>query len=104
MSDLEHFDKELFELDQRIRRLALACGVDLTQKETIVSLIKGNYDVCKHGDNPKRQELRGLPILKYHIEEHCIASLGADQCARLIDEEEARLQQRGLPGKRGQSD
>ena len=53
MSDLEHYDRELYELDQRIRRLALACGVDLTQKETIVSLIKENYDVCKHGDNPK---------------------------------------------------
>ncbi|HNB00397.1 MAG TPA: hypothetical protein PLK61_01220 [Nitrosomonas sp.] len=91
-----HFDKELFELDERIGRLAIACGVDIAQKNTIVSLIKGNYSVCLQGDNPRRQELRGLLMLKYHIEESCIDAIGANECAQLIDDEEARLRQRGF--------
>jgi len=95
MNGLEHFDEELYQLDERIGRLALACGVDLTQKDMVVSLIKGNYGVCEYGDSPKRQELRGLLMLKYHIEERCIATLGPEECAQLIDEEEARLRQRG---------
>ncbi|MFH0340573.1 MAG: hypothetical protein ACHBNF_00270 [Chromatiales bacterium] len=96
MSGFEHYEEELFEIDERIGRLAIACGVDLRQKDTIVDLIKGNYGVCKHGDNPKRQELRGLLMLKYRIEESCIVSIGTAECARLIDEEEAKLRRHGF--------
>lgn len=96
MSGLEHFDAELEALDERIARLALACDVSLADKGAIAALIKGDFAVCRHGDNPKRQELRALLMLKYHIEERCVAALGAGECLRIIEAEEARLRERGL--------
>ncbi len=91
-----HFDQELLALDERIKRLALSCGVDLKAHARIVSLIKGDFSVCAQGDSPKRQELRGLLMLKYHIEESCIAELGAGDCKRIIETEEATLLRRGF--------
>ena len=96
-SGIEHFDSELYAIDERISRLALACGVSLAEMPTIVALIKGNFTVCHHGDNPKRQELRALLMMKYGIEERCLAALGNDECLRLIEDHEDRLRSRGLP-------
>jgi hypothetical protein len=93
----EHFDSELYAIDERIGRLALACGVSLADMPTIVALIKGNFTVCRHGDNPKRQELRALLMMKYGIEERCLAALGNNECLRLIASHEDRLRARGLP-------
>jgi hypothetical protein len=98
VSGLDHFDKELYALDKRIRRLAIACGVDVTQDGIIVSLIKGNYGVCPSGNNPKREELRGLLMLKYNIEEHCIDSIGVDECLQIIEEVENKLRKQGFSG------
>ena len=36
MSELEHYDRETYELDQRIGRLALTCGADLSRQEVVV--------------------------------------------------------------------
>jgi len=94
---IEHFDSELYAIDERIGRLALACGVSLTDMPTIVALIKGNFAVCRHGDNPKRQELRALLMMKYGIEERCLAALGHEECLRLLESHEDRLRARGLP-------
>jgi hypothetical protein len=96
MSELEHYDEELYALDERINRLALACGADLTSADAIVSLIKGDFSACRRSSSPKRRELRGLLMLKYHIEEHCVAELGAGECRRIIDAEQARLRARGF--------
>ena len=96
MSDLEHFDQELYAVDARIARLGIACGVDLGNRDVIVALIKGNYAVCPHANMVKRDELRGLLMLKYDIEERCIESIGTDQCHYLIEEKEAKLRKRGL--------
>lgn len=96
MSGLEHYDQELYALDQRIKRLAISCGIDLKQKDIIVSLIKGNYSVCQSGNNPKRKELRGLLMLKYDIQEHCIHSLGVDKCSQIIDEVDEKLREKGF--------
>ncbi|MCG3200988.1 MAG: hypothetical protein NFCOHLIN_00850 [Gammaproteobacteria bacterium] len=93
---IEHFDSELYAIDERIGRLALACGVPLADMPTIVALIKGDYTVCRHGDNPKRQELRALLMMKYGIEERCLAALGHTECLRLIADHEDRLRARGL--------
>ncbi len=96
MNGFEHFDQELYALDVRIARLAIACGVDINQKDNIVSLIKGQFEVCRRTENLKRHELRGLLMLKYRIKEDCVASLGRDQCLRILEEEEARLRRRGF--------
>lgn len=91
-----HYDEELYALDKRIKRLAISCGIDLSQKDIIVSLIKGNYSVCTKGDNPKKNELRGLLMLKYDIQEHCIASLGTDKCLEIVEEIDEKLKKCGF--------
>jgi hypothetical protein len=90
------YDRELYAIDVRINRLAIACGADLKQKDVIVSLIKGNYAVCRAGDNPKRRELRGLLMLKYKIEESCIEDLGGAECLKIIENEDERLKKHGF--------
>ncbi len=95
-SGIEHFGSELYAIDERIGRLALACGVSLADMPTIVALIKGNFAVCRHGNNPKRQELRALLMMKYGIEERCLAALGHNECLHLLETHEDRLRARGL--------
>jgi hypothetical protein len=91
-----HFEHELLALDERIRRLALSCGVDLSAPDRIAALIKGDYSVCARARTPKHEELRGLLMLKYHIEESCIAQLGIGDCKRIVEAEEAELKRRGF--------
>ncbi len=96
MSNYGHYDEELLALDKRIKRLAISCGIDLNQKGIIVSLIKGNYTVCTSGNNPKRKELRGLLMLKYDIQEHCIHSLGTDNCLKIVEGVDNKLKKAGF--------
>ena len=96
MSDRAHFDRELYSLDQRIRRLGIACGADLRSSAVIVALIQRHYQVCRNADMLKREELRGLLMLKYRIEAHCIDELGAQQCRAIIADVDARLRRRGI--------
>ena len=90
------YDEELLALETRIRRLALSCGVDLGRRDLVVSLIKGDFSACGSGEHAPRQELRGLLMLKYRIEESCVADLGAGDCLRIIEEEEDRLHRKGF--------
>lgn len=99
MTGLEKYDKELYALDERINRLAISCGLDINDNAIIVSLIKGDYSVCKQGNNPKRQELRGLLMLKYNIEEHCINDLGVNECSEIIEKVNLKMQQHGFMKK-----
>ncbi len=98
MNGFEHYDEELIALSERIGRLAIGCAVDLNVRENIVSIIRGDLDVCRRGDPHRRRELRGLIRLMYRIEQHCIATLGPDECRRLVEAEEASLRRRGFRG------
>ena len=100
MSDLEHFDTEIHALDQRIARLALACGADLSKPETVLDLIKGNFETCMRADAVAarhRDELRSLLMMRYHIEISCIDAIGVEDCARLIVEQDEQLRRSGFP-------
>lgn len=100
MSGLEHYDREIYELDERIGRLALLCGADLSRPDVVVALIKGRFEVCTRDEavsKARRVELRALLMLKYKIEADCVDALGAAHCARLIAEQDARLRLRGFP-------
>jgi hypothetical protein len=100
MSELGHFDSEIYALDERIGRLALVCGADLSREDVVVGLIKGRFDVCAHRDSipaAARAELRHLLMMKYRIELSCIDSIGAGECARLIRDQDERLRRRGFP-------
>jgi hypothetical protein len=96
MSALEHFDDELLALEERIKRLGIACGVDLAQKNAVVSVIMGDFGACRHGDMPKREELRALLMMKYQIQTHCIDALGAGDCLKIVEDIDARLARRGF--------
>jgi len=100
MSELEQYDREIYELDARIGRLALACGADLSLSEVIVGLIKGRFEVCAHKTDLKAArllELRGLLILKYKIEEQFLEEFGAADFVRIVAEQDALLSMRGFP-------
>ncbi len=100
MSELGHFDREIYELDERIGRLALLCGADLSRPEVVLRLIKGQFEDCSRPEalTPlRREELRGLLLLKYKIEASCLEAVGPVECARIIAEQEALLRQRSFP-------
>lgn len=100
MSELEHYDREIYELDERIGRLALACGADLSKREVVIGLIKGQFEGCTHTgalSKARQAELRALLMLKYKIEASCVDAMGVADCARVIAEQDGRLRQRGFP-------
>ena len=100
MSELGHYDREIYEMDERIGRLALLCGADLSRPEVVIRLIKGQFEDCSRRDalNTRRlEEIRGLLLLKYKIEAACADSLGGAECARIVAEQDALLRQRRFP-------
>jgi len=102
MSELEHYDREIYELDERIGRLALICGADLSRSSVLVGLVKGQFDVCTHQKDlskPKLMELRGLLMIKHKVEEECINDFGLEYFNRLLADQDLRLSNRGFsPG------
>ena len=100
MSELEHFGREIYELDERIGRLALMCGADISRSAVVAALIKGQFDICEHKNELSRaklDEIRGLLMLKYKIEASCVDDLGVAHCEQLIAEQDIRLSNRGFP-------
>ncbi len=95
-----HYDDEIRALDTRIGRLALLCGADLSKRDVVIGLIKGNFSVCAfpasaHLDSLK--ELRALLMMKYKIEASCVDAIGAAECARLISAQDDDLRRSGFP-------
>lgn len=100
MSGLHSYDTEIHALEQRIGRLALLCGADLSRPEIIIGLIKGNFSACSHqgaATHEHQKELRALLMMKYQIESSCIDAIGTEQCAQLIAEQDERLRRNGFP-------
>ncbi len=100
MSGLHNYDGEIHALEERIGRLALLCGADLSHPEIVIGLIKGNFDVCSHREAVAPEhlnELRALLMMKYQIEVNCIDTIGAAECAQLIAEQDERLRRSGFP-------
>lgn len=95
-----HYDGEIHALDTRIGRLAMLCGADLSRREVIIGLIKGNFSVCTHTETAPAdslKELRALLMMKYKIEASCVDAIGANDCARLIAEQDEKLRRSGFP-------
>jgi hypothetical protein len=95
MSELEHYDMELYEMEKRIRRLAISCDFELTDTN-IVAFIRGNDEMCTGGEEHTRKELRGLLMLKYNIEEHCIQTVGAEKCLQVVSAMNKQLRREGF--------
>lgn len=99
MSDLGRYDEEIHGVDERIGRLAIALGVDVSQDTVLVSFIRNHLDAfC--GNEPGRralcEQLRALIMLKYRIEEGCMDYLGDGPCRALLDAERERLRRQGF--------
>ena len=105
MSQLGHYDDELYALDERIGRLAIACGIDISDDRVIVALIQGHFVLFRHREQPERtswhEQLRELLMLKYRVESNCLEYLGAEACRELLTAEHERLRRHGLtpPGE-----
>jgi len=87
MGELRHCDREIYELDERIGRLALISGANLSRSSFVVRLIKGQFDVCEHKNalsKAKLGELRGLLMLKYRIEAECVDDFGVEHFDHLL--------------------
>ncbi|MBI4693272.1 MAG: hypothetical protein HY749_04550 [Gammaproteobacteria bacterium] len=100
MSELEHSGHELYELGERIGRLAIMGGVNLASDEIVIALIKGDFAYCGQHSPTLTQhlfdELRSLIMLWYQLEQRTIEMFGEDVGSKVIAEQEARLRQRGF--------
>jgi len=99
MTGLQHHDREMREVDERIARLSLLIGADLSRHDVVIEILAGRYSApegSKSHTNPV-QELRALLIMKYRIEVSWIDEDGLEECARRLAELEGKLRERGLP-------
>jgi len=66
MSGFEHYDRELADLDQEIRRYAAICGVDLASRYQIEACLRDHHDTW--AEDKARESLQGLLILRIKLE------------------------------------
>lgn len=75
MSGFEHYDRELRDLDNEIRRYAALCHVDLSKRHEIEACLKMRHD--DWAADKARESLQGLLILRIKLETEMI-ELGFD--------------------------
>ena len=95
MSELEDYDEEIFAVEERIGRLAIACRIDLTDSAQLAAVRNGNHngsDQDEHGVHL----LRHLLVLKDYITLHCVQDRGAEECRHIMEEIDNRLRQHGF--------
>ena len=98
MSELEHFDRELYAIEERIERFAIACGIDLHDSTQLAAVTKGNFSLCTQGDDDSHRMLQDLVLLRQYVTRHCVDERGFDACRKMIDEVAERLRQHGFGG------
>ncbi len=86
MSGMQHFDHELVELDKQIVRLGKLCGLDVTQDETVMSVLEGkvlaeNFSTDLH---KYFSLLKGLMTLRYIVEKQCVDDIGPSHCKEVL--------------------
>ncbi len=70
MSGFEHYDRELRDLDNEIRRYAALCHVDLGKRHEIEACLKQHHD--DWAADKARESLQGLLILRIKLETEMI--------------------------------
>lgn len=87
MSALEHYDRELAELDQQIVRLGTLCGLDATQPASVDAILGGAIKPSEFAPEQRKifLLLKGLLALRYHVEKHCLDDIGPDQCLAVLE-------------------
>ena len=66
MSGLEHYPRELVDVDHEIHHYAAVCGIDLTDRGALLACLAEHHD--KWADDRSRETLRGLLLLRIRIE------------------------------------
>jgi hypothetical protein len=66
MSGLEHYERELTEMDHEIRHYAAVCGVDLADRGAIEACLRVHHDTW--AADKARETLRGLLLLRIKVE------------------------------------
>lgn len=87
MSGLEHFDRELGELDKQIVRLGKLCGLDLSHEETVTALLRGEIGPERFPPDVRKLILllKGLLALRYQVEKQCVEDVGPAHCREILD-------------------
>ena len=70
MSGFEHYDRELRDLDNEIRRYAALCRVDLTRHHEVEACLMQHHDGWVA--DKARESLHGLLILRIKLETEMI--------------------------------
>ncbi len=70
MSGFEHYEHELYELDQEIRRCAAICGVNLANRHEVDACLSDDH--LPWAEDRARESLRGLLILRVKLEAEMI--------------------------------
>lgn len=96
MSGLEHYGNEIYLMETRISRVAIACGIDISNKLHVEAVKSGNFSFCVSGDQHSYRLLQELLQMLDYITLHCVGERGASECNRIFKEVEARLQSHGM--------
>ena len=96
MSQLEHYDDEIFALEKRIGRLAIVCRIDLTDVIQLTAVRQGDHSSLASRDPGSCHLLRQLLSLKDYVTMHCIDDHGIDGCQNIMEDIDTRLRQHGF--------
>ncbi len=96
MSELEDYISEIYALEQRIERLSIAAGVDLSRPDHVRAVIQETHVHVGYGDNHTFHLLREMLVMREYIEAHCDNEFGCGECRRIVKEANARLRKNGL--------
>lgn len=91
MSGLEHYDNEIFAVEARVGRLAIACGVDVSNERHVAAAKSGDFSFCTNGDAHTHRMLQELLQLLDYITLHCVNERGMAECPKTIEDVETRL-------------
>lgn len=120
-SEQQRMVREIEELSSRIARLAIGLGVSLKTDAEVAHAMSHDGLVAlerrraaERRDAPRtgntaerrqshlREELRGLLVMRYDIETHCVEAVGAFATRQILVETEAHLARDGFqPGTTG---
>ena len=86
MSGLEHFDRELKEIDRQISRLGNLFGLDFTQDATVMAVLQGRPRAEDFPAEMRKSFLlmKGLLELRYHVEKQCVEDVGPKHCSEIL--------------------
>lgn len=96
MSGFEHYNDELYTVEMRITRVAIACGIDVHDRVQLEAVKSGNFSLCTNGNAHSQRLLQELLQMLDYIMNHCVNERGSIECGEIFAEVEARLNSHGF--------